>query len=78
MNIGRQAEKQNVRLRSPNRSNANNTWYVNSTGYVNTNNAYNANRFAPDCITISAIWFLCSRNALKYPMQGVCLPWLYA
>lgn len=37
---------QNVRLRSANRNNANNTWNVNSSGNVN-NNAYNANRFAP-------------------------------
>ena len=38
---------QNVRLRSANRGNANNTWNVNSSGNVNNNNASNANRFAP-------------------------------
>lgn len=41
---------QNVRLRSANRDNANNTWNVNSSGNVNNNNASNANRFSPDCI----------------------------
>lgn len=38
---------QNVRLRSANRGNANNTWNVNSSGNVNNNNANNANRFCP-------------------------------
>lgn len=38
---------QNVRLRSANRSNANNTWNVNSSGNVNNNNATNAWRFCP-------------------------------
>lgn len=41
---------QNVRLRSANRGNANNTYYVNSTGNVNNNNASNANTCAPDCV----------------------------
>lgn len=41
---------QNIRLRSANRNNANNTWNVNSTGNVNNNNATNSNRFAPDCV----------------------------
>lgn len=41
---------QNVRLRSANRGNANNTWNVNSGGNVNNNNAYWANRCAPDCV----------------------------
>lgn len=41
---------QNVRLRSANRGNANNTWNVNSSGNVNNNNASNSNRFAPDCV----------------------------
>jgi len=41
---------QNVRLRSANRGNANNTWNVNSSGNVNNNNASNSNRFSPDCI----------------------------
>lgn len=41
---------QNVRLRSANRGNANNTWNVNSSGYVNNNNANNANRFSLDCV----------------------------
>lgn len=36
-----------MRLRSADRGNANNTWYVNSSGNVNNNNASNANRFAP-------------------------------
>ena len=40
---------QNVRLRSANRGNANNTWNVNSSGNVNNNNASNARRVAPDC-----------------------------
>lgn len=38
---------QNVRLRSANRGNANNTWNVNSSGNVNNNNASNSNRFSP-------------------------------
>ena len=41
----------NVRLRSPNRGNANNTWNVNSSGNVNNNNANNANRGRADCIS---------------------------
>ena len=41
---------QNVRLRSANRGNSNNTWYVNSDGNVNNNNANWANRCAPDCV----------------------------
>ena len=41
---------QNVRLRSANRGNANNTWYVNAGGNVNNNNAYNANRAAADWV----------------------------
>lgn len=45
---------QNVRLRSANRGNANNTWNVNSSGNVNNNNAYNANRFSPDCAVSEA------------------------
>ena len=40
----------NVRLRSCNRGNANNTWNVNSSGNVNNNTAYNANRGCPDCV----------------------------
>lgn len=39
-----------MRLRSANRGNSNNTWYVNSDGNVNNNNAINANRCAPDCV----------------------------
>ena len=41
---------QNVRLRSANRGNANNTWYVNAGGNVNNHNAYNANRAAADWV----------------------------
>ena len=41
---------QNVRLRSANRGNANNTWNVNTAGNANNNNATNANRPAPDCV----------------------------
>lgn len=41
---------QNVRLRSANRGNTNNTWNVNSSGNVNNNNAWNSNRVAPDCV----------------------------
>ena len=44
---------QNVRLRSANRGNANNTWNVNSSGNVNNNNASNANRFCPIVTAIS-------------------------
>ena len=40
----------NIRLRSANRGNANNTWNVNSSGNINNNNANNANRVAPDCV----------------------------
>jgi len=36
---------QNVRLRSANRGNANNTWNVNSSGNVNNNNASKGNTF---------------------------------
>lgn len=43
---------QNVRLRSANRGNANNTWYMNSGGNVNNNNAYNANRGLPDLVIV--------------------------
>lgn len=39
---------QNVRLRSANRGNANNTWNVNTSGNANNNNATNANRPVPD------------------------------
>jgi len=45
---------QNVRLRSANRGNANNTWNVNSSGNVNNNNATNANCPAPDCVCLTA------------------------
>ena len=42
---------QNVRLRSANRGNANNTWYVNASGYVNSYiYAVNSSRFAPACV----------------------------
>ena len=42
---------QNVRLRSANRGNANNTWNVNSSGNVNNNNAYNGNNgVRPDLV----------------------------
>lgn len=41
--------RQNVRLRSANRGNGNNTWNMNTGGNVNNNNAYNANRCCPDC-----------------------------
>lgn len=36
-----------MRLRSANRGNAYNTWYVNASGNVNNNNASYANRCAP-------------------------------
>ena len=39
----------NVRLRSANRGNSNNTWYVNSGGYLNNNNANNSYAALPDC-----------------------------
>lgn len=42
--------KQNVRLRSANRGNANNTWNMNTGGNVNNNNAYNALRGLPDLV----------------------------
>lgn len=41
------AREVNVRLRSANRSNTNNVWYVNTSGNVNNNNAYNAYAAAP-------------------------------
>lgn len=47
---GMRTETQNVRLRSANRGNSNNTWYVNSDGNVNNNNANWANRCAPACV----------------------------
>ena len=43
---------QYVRLRSANRGNSYNTWYVKSSGNVNNNNAINANRCAPDCVVL--------------------------
>lgn len=39
-----------MRLRSANRGNANNTWYVNADGNVNNNNANWSNRCDPDCV----------------------------
>ena len=50
--MGMPVKPQNVRLRSANRGNANNTWNVNSSGNVNNNNANNANRFAPIVISL--------------------------
>ena len=38
-----------VRVRSANRGNSNNVWYVNTGGYLNNNNANNAYRALPDC-----------------------------
>lgn len=43
---------QNVRLRSANRTLANNTWYVNSSGYVYSYSASSSFRFAPTCAII--------------------------
>ena len=40
----------NCWLRSANRSNANNAWYVNASGNANNNNANNGNYAAPDCV----------------------------
>ena len=42
----------NCWLRSANRSNANNAWYVNASGNANNNNANNGNYAAPDCAGI--------------------------
>ena len=39
----------NVRLRSANRGNASNAFYVNSSGYVNNWSATDAHRSAPAC-----------------------------
>nr|DAK23230.1 MAG TPA: hypothetical protein [Caudoviricetes sp.] len=39
-------------MRSANRGNSYNTWYVNSSGNVNNNNANWANRCAPDCVVL--------------------------
>ena len=36
-------------MRSANRGNSNNVWYVNTGGYLNNNNANNAYRALPDC-----------------------------
>lgn len=47
---------QNVRLRSANRDNACNTWYINASGNVNNNNASNANRFTPIVYSVYYIW----------------------
>ena len=41
---------QNVRLRSANRGNAYNTWFVNSSGYVGNYGASTAPRFSPVCV----------------------------
>lgn len=51
-----QTDTQNVRLRSANRGNANNAWYVNASGNVNNNNANNAYRCAPDCVVAALNW----------------------
>lgn len=48
--INAQTSPQHVRLRSANRTNAYNTWYVFSTGYINGNNASHAYRFSPVCV----------------------------
>lgn len=56
---------QNVRLRSANRGNACNTWYVNSSGNVNNNNASNANRFAPIVYSVYYIGLTYSVSLLK-------------
>lgn len=48
--MGCRLKAQNVRLRSANRGNGNNTWNVNTSGNVNNNNANNAHRCAPDCV----------------------------
>lgn len=40
---------QNVRLRSANRGNASNTWYVYASGNVDYNVAVSSFRFAPAC-----------------------------
>ena len=61
-------------MRSCNRGNANNRWYVNSSGNVNNNNAYNTNSGSPDCVTrvIRLIHSTSTPKELK--MQGAeCL-----
>ena len=56
---------QYVRLRSANRGNACNTWYVNASGNVNNNNASNANRFAPIVYSVYYIWLTYNVSLLK-------------
>lgn len=65
---------QNVRLRSANRGNANNTWNVNTSGNANNNNATNANRPAPDCVIPSSTWHRHRRCACWSMTQGAEAP----
>lgn len=65
---------QNVRLRSANRGNANNTWNVNSSGYVNNNNAINANRFCPDCVIRENRTAVSQRRRIFIVTQGAERP----
>lgn len=65
---------QNVRLRSANRNNANNTWNVNASGYVNNNNAINANRFSPDCAVYERHMAASQKRCFFFMTQGAeCL-----
>lgn len=53
-----------MRLRSANRGNAYNTWYVNTSGNVNNNNAYWANAVAP-IVIISMAKSVCAAGVAK-------------
>lgn len=53
-----------MRLRSANRGNAYNTWYVNTSGNVNNNNAYWANAVAP-IVIISMAKSICAADVAK-------------
>lgn len=57
-------------MRSANRGNSYNAWYVNSTGNVNNNNANNGYRCAPDWVSQTARKPLHSEAARTGDMQG--------
>ena len=65
---------QNVRLRSANRGNSYNTWYVNTSGNVNNNNASNANRFSPDCVALQSHTAASSKQRIPMSTQGAECP----
>jgi hypothetical protein len=61
-------------MRSANRGNSYNTWYVNSSGNVNNNNANNSMRCAPDCVIQLVTRQPCKSCALYLNAQGAEYP----